>query len=156
MPLRKGSKHALLEEILGPFERVNEETWARVKKALTPISDSYLRSLLKQSGRELAPFVEGVETADVDSAERTLRALASEYETSDPARRKECRRMVIESKDRLRWWLKSPKAVESAEKRAEKEEILLWVFTWLENPALFPEWVTIRRRRITATRTSLP
>jgi hypothetical protein len=85
-----------------------------------------------------------------------LRALASEYELSDAVRRKECRRIVIESKDRLRWWLKRPKAVESAEKCAEKEEILLWVSTWLENPALFPEWVTIRRRRITATRTNPP
>ena len=156
MPGRKGSKRALLEEILSPSEYLDEAIWAKAKDALAPISDSYLRSLVKQSGRELAPLVEGVETADVDSAERTLRALASEYELSDPGRRKTCRRIVIESKDRLRWWLKSAKAVESAEKRTEKEEILLWVSTWLENPALFPEWVAIRRKLITATRTNLP
>ena len=92
----KGQQTRAYEEILSSSKYVDEAIWAKVKDALAPISDSYLRSLLKQSGRALAPLVEGVETADIDSAERTLRALASEYELSDPGRRKTCRRIVIE------------------------------------------------------------
>src|SRR3954470_20562553 len=137
MPPKKGSKRARLEDLLQPLEYVDEEVWARVKTALTPISDSYLRSLLKHSGRPLAPVVEGVDMADLGSAERTLQTLALEYQRSDATRRKACRRMVIESKDRLRWWLKRPQTGVSAKRRTEKEEMLLWVSTWLENPVLF-------------------
>jgi len=47
---------------------------------------------------------------------------------------------VIEAKDHARW------AARSAEKRAVKEEMAMWMLTWLENPPLFRDWVALRRR----------
>ncbi len=49
------------------------------------------------------------------------------------------RRLVIVAKDHARW---------ASRKHPEKEEMLLWMTTWLENPAVFPGWVKLRRARI--------
>ena len=46
---------------------------------------------------------------------------------------------MIEAKDHARWAARNP------EKRAEKQEMALWMLTWLENPPLFPQWVKLRR-----------
>ncbi len=32
--------------------------------------------------------------------------------------------------------------------RTEKEEMALWLLTWLENPPVFTEWVRLRRAAI--------
>jgi hypothetical protein len=46
---------------------------------------------------------------------------------------------VIAAKDHARF------ASRKEEKRPEKEEMILWMLTWLENPPVFPEWVRLRR-----------
>ena len=94
----------------------------------------------------MSPLVEGVGVNCFDDAERTLRSLADQYQQADLSRKKACRTLVISAKDKLRWWLR--RAARKDERRPEKEEILLWVGTWLENPALFADWIAIRRRRI--------
>jgi hypothetical protein len=69
-----------------------------------------------------------------------LITLLGEYERGDAARRTEVRRRVIEAKDHARWAARSPA------KRDQKEEMVLWMRTWLENPPLFPVWARLRRR----------
>jgi hypothetical protein len=147
MPSRKGSKHALLEEQIATVDVVDEAVWETLKRDLAPVSESYLRHLIKQSGRPMTPLVEGVNVSTPDHAVRTLRALAAEYESGDPHRRRRCRALVLEAKERIRWQLhRSAQPGKAAvDPQESKQELFLWVSTWLENPAIFPEWIAIRR-----------
>ena len=107
---------------------------------LDPISGSYLRRLLRDAGVPLAPLVEGVRQETFDALESSLLNLLAEYESGDVAMRATVRRLIIESKDHARWAARVP------EKRAEKQEMAMWMLTWLENPPLFPQWVKLRRQ----------
>ena len=66
--------------------------------------------------------------------------LLDEYEQGDRERRGRIRRAVITAKDHARWALRR-----SEDRKAEKQEMILWMTTWLENPPLFREWVRLRR-----------
>jgi hypothetical protein len=121
-------------------ERIGEREWAMLHVELAPVSGSYLRRLLRQSGVPLAPLVEGVRQDSFEALESSLLNLLQEYERSDLAGRTSVRRLVIEAKDHARWAARQP------EKRAEKAEMALWMVTWLENPPLFPQWVRLRRQ----------
>jgi hypothetical protein len=159
MPARKGSKHALLEKRIESVELVDETVWETLKRDLAPISESYLRHLIKQSGHPMTPIVEGVNMSTREDADRTLQALAAEYESGDPHRRKLCRALVLETKERIRWQLRrsSQSGKPAADPQEFRQELLLWVSTWLENPAIFPEWIAIRRTsRVTEVRTIPP
>ena len=151
MPARKGSKHALLEERVANIGVVDESVWETLKRDLAPISESYLRHMVRQAGHPMTPLVEGVNMHSCDDADRTLQALAAEYESADPARRKLCRALVLDAKQRLQWQLRRASQTE------DKRELLLWVSTWLENPSIFPSWIAIRRNSpFTEARTTLP
>lgn len=95
-------------------------------------------------------MVEGVRQDSFDQLERTLLALEAEYsparERGDAPRQKACRRLVIEAKDHARWFLRRPAVTE--EERREKREMIDWMLVWLENPAIFPEWVRLRRKGV--------
>ena len=120
---------------------IGERAWAALLTALAPVSVGYLRRLLRATpDLRLAPVVEGVRQEDQAALERSLLALLEEYEHGDTVRRREVRRLVIEAKDHARLVAWKP------ERRAEKEEMVLWMLTWLENPPLFREWLALRRR----------
>jgi hypothetical protein len=119
--------------------RIGEMDWAMLHVDLAPISGSHLRRLLRESGVPLAPLVEGVRQETFDALESSLLSFLQEYERSDVAGRTSVRRVVVEAKEHARWAARNP------EKRAEKEEMALWMLTWLENPPLFPQWVKLRR-----------
>jgi len=132
------SKKAILNRLIEPLERIDEVIWEQLKSELEPISDAYLRKLLRATGRPLSPWVEGVNTASLNDAERTLRALGEAYEIA--VDRKRIRAVVLESKQHVRWRMQRP------DPPPEKQEILLWLSTWLENPLLFSDWIVLRRR----------
>ena len=71
---------------------------------MDPISDGYLRRLLRASGTALHPLVEGVRQEDFAGLERTLLALLGEE-------RRAARTLIIEAKQHARW------AVNQIEKR---------------------------------------
>ena len=119
--------------------RIGEDEFASLRDALAPISESYLRTLVRKCGAPLAPLVEGVRQGTFDELEASLQKLLEEYERGNPARRAAVRRLVITAKDHARLAARNPS------KRAEKEEMILWLTTWLENPPVFPEWVRLRR-----------
>jgi hypothetical protein len=118
---------------------IGEPEWQVLLRLLAPVSESYLRRLLRDSGVTLTPLVEGVRQESFDALESSLLKLLAEYESGGAAVRGRVRRLVIAAKDHARW------ASRKEEFRAAKEEMALWMLTWLENPPVFPEWVRLRR-----------
>lgn len=96
----------------------------------------------------LDPLVEGVCQEDFPSLERTLLTLHAEYEQAlaagNPSRAQACRRLVILAKDHARLVLRNPGT--NPDKKAQKQEMLLWMMTWLETPAVFPAWLRLRKQ----------
>ena len=121
--------------------RIGEAEFEQLCAALAPVSESYLRKLVRECSVPLAAMVEGVRQTTFDDLEASLLKLLEEYDRGDAAHRMAVRRLVITAKDHARLAARNP------EKRAEKEEIILWLTTWLENPPVFAEWVGIRRTR---------
>jgi hypothetical protein len=119
---------------------IGEAEFARLRDALAPISESYLRKLLRECGVPLHPMVEGVRQATFEDLEASLLRLLEEYEPGDAARRMAVRRLVIIARNHARLAARSP------QKREDKQEMNLWLTTWLENPRVFGDWVRIRRR----------
>ncbi len=123
MPSRK----VRLTECLAGVDLVDFARWQSLLGELAPVSPTYLRKLLRQSGVRLAPEVEGVRQEDFEQLERTLLA------TQDRA-------AVLEAKRHAEFARRSPKA-----NRAVKIEMLEWMRVWLETPSAFPLWVKLRK-----------
>jgi hypothetical protein len=121
--------------------RIGEAEFAQLRAALAPVSENYLRKLVRECGVPLDSMVEGVRQATFEDLEASLLRLLEEYEHSDAARRMAVRRLVITAKDHARLAARNP------DRRTEKDEMILWLTTWLENPPVFGEWVRIRRTR---------
>ena len=121
---------------------IGDGEWDRLRALLAPISENYLRRLLRESGAPLAPLIEGVRQESGDALEASLVKLLGEYEKGDPGRRVRARRAVILAKDHARWALRRLK---SEDQKTDKQEMILWMTTWLENPPLFREWARLRR-----------
>jgi len=66
-------------------------------------------------------------------------ARGGRLESSEPPRRMAVRRLVITAKEHARLAARNPA------KRPEKDEMVLWLTTWLENPPVFREWVSLRK-----------
>lgn len=134
----KAPKARLLKEYLEHTRpaRVGEDEWREIAAFLAPVSDHTIRTLLRASNWPLDPLVEGVRQDSLKELERTLLAIHREYVESDDARKQDCRRVVIVAKDHARF------------RRAEKQEMILWMLTWLENPIVFPLWLGLRKNRI--------
>ena len=135
MGQRSDSRRAKLSDYLAALAggQFDVQHWLEAKELLAPISDSYLRALLLRSGHPLAPAVEGVRHDTFENFERTLSSLPPGGQS---------RRLVIESKQRLRWLLRGA----DGDRLTELEEMLLWTQTWLENPAVFEAWRALRKK----------
>jgi hypothetical protein len=135
---KKRGKRAELAEWLERRQpqQIGESEFTDLARALAPVSEGYLRKLLRESGVPLAPTVEGVRQSNLEELEQSLTALSAEYFAGDAPRRASIRRLVIAAKDHARW---------ASRGTPEKREMVLWILTWLENPPVFPEWVKIRR-----------
>jgi hypothetical protein len=123
---------------------IGETDFAQLMAALAPISENYLKKLLRDSGAPLAPLVAGVRQSTLDELEASLLALLGEYERADPPRRAAVRRLVITAKDHARWASRRAQRA-SARSGSSKSEMILWMVTWLENPPVFREWIKLRR-----------
>jgi hypothetical protein len=135
--IARGGKRTKLAEWLERTRpgRIGESEFAGIAAALAPISESYLRKLLRDSGVPLEPVVGGVRQSNLNELESSLVALLDEYESGDAARRQAIRKLVITAKDHARF---------AARRNREKLEMILWMTTWLENPPLFRTWVRLR------------
>ncbi len=150
-PTKTPRKPAKKIELLGWAARtkpelIGEAEWDTLLRLLTPVSEGYLRRLLRDFSREsgvpLAPLVEGVRQESLDALESSLLKLLAEYERGSAAVRSRVRKAVIEAKEHARLASRKP------ELREAKAEMILWMLTWLENPPVFPAWASLRRGRI--------
>jgi hypothetical protein len=138
---RKARLTAYLNEVQA--ERIDEMAWQALREHLAPVSESYLRKLVRATGVPMTTMVEGVVQDSFDHLALTLTALEGEYGQSDAERRRAVRKLVIIAKDHATFALK--RMAPDDERRAMKEEMLLWMRTWLENPTVFSRWLALRR-----------
>jgi len=134
-------------------QAITEIVWQDLLLRLAPVSDSYLRDLLRATGLPFEQPYAGIRQHTFAELEQSLRELEQVYTTSLEAGNRErahyCRRQVIAAKDRARFLAHNPRM--APEKRAQKEEMVQWMLVWLETPALFPAWVDARKKIISAT-----
>ena len=128
----------LLDRLQAPL--IDVALAANLKSELDPVSASHFRKLLRESGAPLDPFVEGIRQDSLDSFERTFLALIHALGDEVPKRRE-----VIRSRDHARLAARRKPS-------AERDEMILWMTVWLENPSIFDEW--LRLRKATAARSS--
>lgn len=145
----KSRKQALAEYLSARgFAAIGETEWQELTRALAPISESYLRDLLRATGLPFAQPYAGIRQKSFDELEQSLREMLEVYAEAVRAgnrlRARYCRRQVIAAKDRARYIARNPKT--QPEKQAQKEEMVQWMLVWLENPDVFPAWVEVRKR----------
>jgi hypothetical protein len=123
------------------FPIVDEAAATEIGNSLG-LSESALRRLLIELNASMSPLVEGIRQDSFDELERTLLALLGEYQAAERERAQACRRRVITAKDHARFAL----ARLEGPAKTDREEMILWMLTWLENPGVFPQWLALRKR----------
>jgi hypothetical protein len=127
---------------------VTEAVWRDLLARLAPVSESYLRELLRDTGLPFEQPFAGVRQHTFAELEQSLRELLDVYSAANGAgdreRARYCRRQVIAAKDRAKFLAGSPRT--TGQKRTEKEEMVQWMLVWLENPEVFPPWAAARKR----------
>lgn len=150
----KARKQALREFLAARrISSIGEAEWLEALRELAPISESYLRDLLRATGLPFAQPYAGIRQSSFAELENDLREMLQIYQdrlaAGDRQGARYCRRQVIAAKDRARFVAQSPKTTPG--KKAQKEEMAQWLLVWLENPGVFPDWVEIRKRYSSAT-----
>ncbi|HKD05131.1 MAG TPA: hypothetical protein VKB79_04435 [Bryobacteraceae bacterium] len=112
------------------WERIGEAEWLVAASAIPGVSPSDIR----KSGIPAEAPWSGVRHKDSEELETSLNELAAVY-AARPDLRKFCRAEVIRAKDRA--------------KHASKAEMAEWMLVWLGDPAVFAQWVRLRRLRAT-------
>ncbi len=129
---------------------ITEVVWQKLLVLLAPVSESYLRDLLRETGIPFDQPYAGVRQHTFEELEQSLRELQQVYAdavtTGNRERARYCRRQVIAAKDRARFLAGNPRT--APEKQAQKEEMAQWMLVWLENPEVFPAWVDARKRAL--------
>jgi hypothetical protein len=144
------TKRALLNRYLAEarLERITEADFGLLRQRLAPVSEAYLRELVRSSGLKLDPVVEGVRQESFEELGRTLEALAREHQAAvasgDRGRAERCRRAVLTGKEHAR--LAARRVGSPPEAGARKQEMVAWMLVWLENPEIFPAWLALRRK----------
>jgi hypothetical protein len=150
----KSRKQALREFLAaGRVTAIGEAEWQAALRTLAPVSESYLRDLLRETGLPFAQPYAGIRQKSFAELEHDLREMLEVYTAAtragDRQRARYCRRQAIAAKDRARFVARNPKT--APEKKAQKDEMAQWMLVWLENPEVFPAWVEIRKRYCSST-----
>jgi hypothetical protein len=131
-----------------PLSRITEAVWTDLLQLLAPVSESYLRELLRDTGLPFDQPFAGIRQHTFEELEQSLREMQQVYADAlaagDRQRARYCRRQVIGAKDRARHIAYAAKT--SSEKKAEKTEMVDWMLVWLENPEVFAAWMDARKR----------
>ena len=131
-----------------PVARITETVWTELLQHLAPVSESYLRELLRGTGLPFDQPFAGIHQHTFEELEQSLNEMLQVYAdamaSGDRQRARYCRRQVISAKDRARriaYAAKTP-----PERKAEKKEMVDWMLVWLENPGVFAAWMEARKR----------
>lgn len=131
---------------------ITEAVWLELLRRFAPVSESYLRDLLRDTGLPFDQPYAGVRQHTFEELEDSLRELSETYRAAmaagDRDRARSCRRVVIAAKDRAKFLTANPRTSET--KRAEKAEMAEWMLVWLDNPEVFPAWVDARKKALAA------
>ena len=126
---------------------ISETVWHGLLLRLAPVSESYLRDLLRETGLPFEQPYAGIRQHTFDELEQSLREMQNVYAeamaSGNRERARYCRRQVIAAKDRARFAAQNSST--APEKRAQKEEMVEWMLVWLENPEVFQVWVQARK-----------
>jgi len=137
---------------------ISESVWQSLLQRLAPVSESYLRDLLRATGLTFEQPYAGVRQHTYEELEQSLREMLRVYVDAMAAgnrdRARACRRQVIAAKDRAKFLAASPRT--PAEKQIQKLEMAQWMLVWLENPEIFPAWVDARKRASGSSGESTP
>jgi hypothetical protein len=150
VPPRGKSVKQHLRECLAaqPPAAITEDVWRDLLRRLAPVSESYLRDLLRATGLPFEQPYAGVRQHTFEELEESLgeigRVYAAAVAAADRERARYCRRQVIAAKDRAKFLARNPRT--PAQKKEEKGEMVQWMLVWLENPAVFPAWAEARKR----------
>lgn len=124
---------------------ITGEVWEELLREVGPVSESYLREVLRATGLPFEQPWAGVRQGSFEELEQSLLELRRVYAEASASGRRDlaryCRRQVIAAKDHARFAARKP------EKRPEKEEMVEWMLVWLGDPEVFPEWCAIRKRQ---------
>ena len=150
MPIRSKSVKQQLRDYLAVQRpaAIDEAVWRDLLRRFYPVSESYLRDLLRST---LLPFDQpyaGIRQHTFEDLEQSLLEMGQVYAdalaTGARERARYCRRQVIGAKDRARFLAQNVRT--EPEKKVEKQEMVQWMLVWLENPEVFPAWVEVRKR----------
>jgi hypothetical protein len=132
---------------------ITEDVWTTLRLRLAPVSESYLRDLLRATGLPFHQPWAGIRQHTLEELEESLRGMLEVYRAATAAddrdRARTCRRQVIAAKDRAKFLAQN--AGTPPEKKREKEEMAQWMLVWLENPGVFPAWVEARKKAADAS-----
>lgn len=134
-PTYKAKVQAWLTEHNPP--RIEPQHIKQLLNDLAPVKEATVRRLLRESEWPLAPLVEGVRQDNEDNLQRTLIALANEYEVNPVG----ARQAVLTARQHAEWNLRRNPA------DPHRAEAMLWIRTWLENPTIFETWSKLRRAK---------
>src|ERR1039457_5338526 len=120
----KSRKQALREFLATRgIAEIGEAEWQAALRELAPISESYLRDLLRATGLPFAQPYAGIRQKSFEELEQSLREILVVYaeatRVADRQRARYCRRQVIAAKDRARFAAHNSKT--SPEKKAQKD-----------------------------------
>lgn len=128
---------------------ISEAVWKDLVERLSPVSESYLRDLLRAEELPFEQPYAGVRQHTLEELEASLLEMHQVYTEAaaagDRDRARYCRRQVIAAKDRAKFMARNPRTPE--DKRALKDEMVEWMMVWLENPEVFPAWVEAKKKR---------
>lgn len=120
--------------------------WEELLRVAGPVSESYLREVLRGTGLPFEQPWAGVRQGSFKELEQSLLELRRVYAEALAGGRRDlaryCRRQVIAAKDHARFAARKP------EKRAQKEEMVEWMLVWLGDPEVFPAWSAIRKSKV--------
>lgn len=127
---------------------ITEAVWQDLLRRFAPVSESYLRDLLRTTGLPFEQPYAGVRQHTFEELEQSLNEMLKTYREAQadgrPDRARHCRRQVIAASYRAKFMAANAQTSEA--KRAEKAEMAQWMLVWLENPEVFPAWVQARKR----------
>ena len=126
---------------------ITDGVWQELRRELAPVSESYLRDLLRATGLPFDQPWAGIRQHTLEELEESLRGMLRVYrealESGDKERARYCRRQVIAAKDRAKFL---------AKKQPARQEMVDWMLVWLGDPGMFPPWVEARRKQLAADR----
>lgn len=117
--------------------------WSELSSAFPDNSKTLFNEVLAEAGIGVQQPFRGVDTHSLKGLEQTLRELSAYYAASEKNGQRMCREMVIAAKDRARFASRGVKA--GFAKRELKARMVEWMLVWLDDPALFPIWATLRQ-----------